>query len=104
MSDQIRDCIHGNQKGKCDTCDVILAEQTIATLEQRIAELEAWKEADNRHIYGQRARIDELEAAHTCIAEYWNFDNNEAAMTDALYAMINIAQEALAPTAQGEQL
>ena len=38
MSD--RDCPHGHQLGKCDTCDLIVAERHIAVLAQRIAELE----------------------------------------------------------------
>jgi len=43
MSD--RDCPHGHQLGKCDTCDLIVAERHIAVLAQRIAELEKVAEA-----------------------------------------------------------
>lgn len=38
--DPIRDCPHGRQKGKCDSCDLEQAEKTIEQQQQRIAELE----------------------------------------------------------------
>jgi hypothetical protein len=36
-----RDCEHGRQFGKCDTCDLIEAEKRIDELEQKNAELKA---------------------------------------------------------------
>lgn len=38
--DPTRDCKHGHQKGKCDSCDL---EQAAALLEQQAAELDALK-------------------------------------------------------------
>jgi len=32
-----RDCVHGRQVGKCDTCDLIDAEQRILELEAELA-------------------------------------------------------------------
>jgi len=74
MSDPIRDCPHGHKKGKCDTCDVIIAERTIATLEQRVAELQAAYELmtstatswfDEKEV--AEAKVAELEAAQTWV-------------------------------------
>src|SRR5690554_2518788 len=38
--DPIRDCKHGHQKGKCDSCDLEQAEKIIEQQQQQIAELE----------------------------------------------------------------
>lgn len=38
--DPIRDCPHGRQKGKCDSCDLEQAEKIIEQQQQRIVELE----------------------------------------------------------------
>lgn len=38
--DPIRDCPHGRQKGKCDSCDLEQAEKIIEQQQQRINELE----------------------------------------------------------------
>jgi len=38
--DPTRDCKHGHQKGKCDSCDLAQAEKIIEQQQQRIAELE----------------------------------------------------------------
>jgi len=38
MIDPIRDCPHGHLKGKCDSCDLIIAEERITALE-KVAEL-----------------------------------------------------------------
>lgn len=38
--DPIRDCPHGRQKGKCDSCDLEQAEKIIEQQQQRIEELE----------------------------------------------------------------
>ena len=39
MSDPIRDCAHGSKLGKCDTCDLIAAEEHIAELKSEIQRL-----------------------------------------------------------------
>ena len=36
MIDPIRDCPHGHMKGKCDSCELIVAEERIAELENEI--------------------------------------------------------------------
>lgn len=36
-----RDCAHGRQVGKCDTCDLIDAEQRILELEAQVEQLNA---------------------------------------------------------------
>lgn len=36
-----RDCPHGHKLGKCDTCELILAEARIADLEAELTELTA---------------------------------------------------------------
>lgn len=38
--DPIRDCPHGRQKGKCDSCDLEQAEKIIEQQQKRITELE----------------------------------------------------------------
>ena len=37
-NDPVRYCLHGNQLGKCDTCELIAAEKRIAELETAIHE------------------------------------------------------------------
>jgi hypothetical protein len=40
MFDPLRDCPHGHQKGKCDSCDLIVAEKRVAELEAKVEALE----------------------------------------------------------------
>jgi len=42
------------------------------------------------------AKIDELLGALEHIAEYWNQDQNESAMVDALWHIIETAEQAIA--------
>jgi regulator of replication initiation timing len=39
VSDHPRDCPHGRQWGKCDTCDLLEAQEKIAALEAEVSEL-----------------------------------------------------------------
>lgn len=60
-----RDCQHGRQVGKCETCDLIEAEQEISKLEAKISELQngvlAQSIADlTRKNLGLQVRVDVL--------------------------------------------
>jgi hypothetical protein len=53
--------------------------------------------AHHQALASQAARVRELEEALTHIVEYWNRSENDRAMSDALYHMIETAQAALTP-------
>jgi len=48
--DLIRDCKHGHQKGKCDSCDLEQAADLIEQQQQRIAELERYKQISDVYL------------------------------------------------------
>ena len=50
-----------------------------------------------------RAENQRLRAALEYILEYWNRDENEHAMSDALWKIIAIAEEALSDTTEPER-
>jgi hypothetical protein len=47
--------------------------------------------------------IEQLRAALEHIVEYWNRAENDRAMNDALYHMLDTAEEALGEAAEAEQ-
>ena len=70
----------------------------IYVLRHLVGESEKWKEKEfqacsKHHEYHEE--IERLENALKEIAEYWNRDQNENAMTDACWKVIEIAEEAL---------
>jgi hypothetical protein len=58
--------------------------------------LEAWQAATSL----QAERVRELEGVLAHIIEYWNRDANEQAMHDALWHIIETAEQALSATAR----
>jgi len=74
MSDHPRDCPHGRQWGKCDTCEMLAGHERIAELEAELAE-EA-RQADEA-VDSCRERIAELEA-ELHIAEVWRVRAEQA--------------------------
>ena len=61
-----------------------------------LAAWDAWQAATS----AQEARVIELEEALAHIVEYWNRDANEQAMHDALWHIIETAEQALSATAR----
>ena len=53
--------------------------------------------AHSQALTSQAARVRELEEALTHIVEYWNRSENDRAMSDALYHMIETAEATLTP-------
>ena len=75
-----RDCAHGRQVGKCDTCDLIDAEQRILELEAQVEQLRklAKEEAHNAYYEASdnnrcdRWADDFDEKIKTEFEAYWN--------------------------------
>lgn len=57
----IRDCKHGHQKGKCDSCDLEQAEKIIEQQQQQIAELEQRNNGLTATIERLRKTISKLD-------------------------------------------
>ena len=57
--DPVRDCLHGSQVGKCDTCELIAAEKRIKALE-----------AENERLKGQNKLMQEKAAVSFNL--FWN--------------------------------
>lgn len=93
----------------CDECTVDRQRAKIATLQARIKELEAENaqarrtsqfHKDNHRVAGARLALLEksnttMKEAHEHILEYWNRDENDGAMADALWHIIETSAAAL---------
>lgn len=94
-------------KGPYELSENDIGRYVIGDLPQHLAAFESYAEAciavgianaaHSQALTSQAARLKELEEALTHIVEYWNRSENDRAMSDALYHMIETAEATLTP-------
>ena len=101
-----RDCAHGRQVGKCDTCDLIDAEQRILELESQVeqlrdseayfkngmAELQDYIDKMDPELLSLKAKVELLRVAATVVL---NTRDEDGITTSGLFAKFDELSKAL---------